>query len=152
MGKLDQTSRGRRTKRSQHAAATTANVNVVIRVEPLTGFCTIDSQSARIEPACANSGRRVLTLEPHHKRQLCEVLDEIVQSTAQPGAGSATCAELTGRQREIVELVRRGASNKLIARDLGLSVGTVKVHMRRIFRALGVSSRVQLAMLPPAPE
>lgn len=48
---------------------------------------------------------------------------------------------LTKRQREIMELVARGLSNKAIAEELGLAAGTVKMHTSRIFRQLGVENR-----------
>ena len=52
---------------------------------------------------------------------------------------------LTPRQIQIAKMVSDGSSNKKIAKALGLSVGTVKVHLHRIFEALKVSNRVQLA-------
>lgn len=50
---------------------------------------------------------------------------------------------LSVRQQEILELVSKGDSNKLIARQLGLSEGTIKQHLNNIFRELQVSSRTQ---------
>jgi len=50
---------------------------------------------------------------------------------------------LTGREREILNLVCQGLSNQEIARQLVLSVGTVKTHMYNIFGKLGVSGRPQ---------
>ncbi|SDG78310.1 response regulator [Propionivibrio dicarboxylicus] len=50
---------------------------------------------------------------------------------------------LTGRQIEVLRLMAHGKSNRDIAALLGLSEGTVKVHMTAIFKALGVSSRTQ---------
>lgn len=50
---------------------------------------------------------------------------------------------LTERQREVLRLMSRGKSNRDIAGLLGLSEGTVKVHLTAIFKALGVSSRTQ---------
>lgn len=50
---------------------------------------------------------------------------------------------LTGRQIEVLRLMAHGKSNRDIASLLGLSEGTVKVHMTAIFKALGVSSRTQ---------
>ena len=52
-------------------------------------------------------------------------------------------ARLTPRQRQILALLCDGMPNKLICRELGISLGTVKVHLGRIFRELGVSSRLQ---------
>ena len=54
---------------------------------------------------------------------------------------------LTSRQLDVLELIRRGESNKQIAKHLGLSDGTIKVHCLSIFRALGVANRTQAAML-----
>ncbi|MDR7096357.1 response regulator transcription factor [Hydrogenophaga laconesensis] len=52
---------------------------------------------------------------------------------------------LTPRMEEIRQLLRQGMSNKLIARTLGISEGTVKNHMSEIFKALQVSNRTQAA-------
>ena len=48
---------------------------------------------------------------------------------------------LTERQMEVVRLLARGLSNKVIARELGVSEGTVKVHLLAVFRALDVRNR-----------
>ncbi|QEL66242.1 putative two-component response regulator [Oryzomicrobium terrae] len=50
---------------------------------------------------------------------------------------------LTERQAEVLGLMARGKSNRDIAQILGLSEGTVKIHITAIFKALGVSSRTQ---------
>jgi two-component system, NarL family, nitrate/nitrite response regulator NarL len=50
---------------------------------------------------------------------------------------------LTSRQLDVLRLLAKGQSNKVIARDLGLSVSTVKVHLNTVFRALGASNRVE---------
>ena len=51
--------------------------------------------------------------------------------------------ELTQRQQEVLALLIRGLSNKLICRRLALAENTVKTHIRAIFDALQVNSRVQ---------
>lgn len=43
----------------------------------------------------------------------------------------------------MLRLLATGQSNKVIARDLGLSVSTVKVHLNTVFRALGARNRVE---------
>ena len=48
---------------------------------------------------------------------------------------------LSPRQQDIMRLVHRGWTNKMIARELGVAEGTVKVHLSVIFRALGVHNR-----------
>lgn len=50
---------------------------------------------------------------------------------------------LTPRQKDVLRLLTHGMSNKLIARELGLSVETVKDHVAAVFKALGVTSRTQ---------
>ncbi|MCL2075377.1 MAG: response regulator transcription factor [Betaproteobacteria bacterium] len=50
---------------------------------------------------------------------------------------------LTGRQGEVFSLMVNGHSNREIAERLGLSEGTVKIHLSAIFKRLGVSSRTQ---------
>lgn len=54
---------------------------------------------------------------------------------------------LSRREREIAQLVARGARNKEIAWELGLAEGTVKLHISRTFRKLGVGNRVELCRL-----
>jgi len=54
---------------------------------------------------------------------------------------------LTRREREVLALLCEGASNKVIARRLRISSGTVKVHISNIFRALQVSNRLQAVLV-----
>jgi DNA-binding NarL/FixJ family response regulator len=60
----------------------------------------------------------------------------------------ASCddALLSGREREVLEKVAEGYSNRSIARDLWLSDQTVKFHLRNIYRKLGVSNRTEAAV------
>jgi DNA-binding NarL/FixJ family response regulator len=51
-------------------------------------------------------------------------------------------AKLTSRQKEVLDLLAAGKSNKQIAWALGISEGTVKVHVNAAFRSLGVHNRV----------
>ncbi|PVW41806.1 response regulator transcription factor, partial [Klebsiella pneumoniae] len=53
-------------------------------------------------------------------------------------------AILTAKEREIVGMVREGASNKLIARQLDISLSTVKTHLRNIFAKTEVVNRTEL--------
>jgi two-component system, NarL family, nitrate/nitrite response regulator NarL len=56
-------------------------------------------------------------------------------------------AALTARERQLVQLVAEGLSNKLIARELGVSDGTVKIHLYNVYRKLGVGNRTTLAAM-----
>lgn len=53
--------------------------------------------------------------------------------------------DLTEREQQTLELITRGMSNKLIARELGISDGTVKVYVKNLLRKLSVNSRLELA-------
>ncbi|MEO6362435.1 MAG: response regulator transcription factor, partial [Caldimonas sp.] len=52
-------------------------------------------------------------------------------------------ASLTPRQLDVMGRLLRGRSNKLIARELGLTEGTVKIHVAAILRTLGASNRTE---------
>jgi two-component system nitrate/nitrite response regulator NarP len=53
---------------------------------------------------------------------------------------------LTPRERDLVDLVRRGMRNREIAEELGVTEGTVKVYLHALFDKLGVDNRTELAM------
>lgn len=60
--------------------------------------------------------------------------------------------ELTRREQEILELVAGGRPNKVVARQAGLSEGTVKFHLRNIYRKLNAHNRVQAISHRTAPD
>ena len=53
---------------------------------------------------------------------------------------------LSPREREILTQIARGASNKEVARDLGIAEATVKIHVQHILRKLNLGSRLQAAV------
>ena len=63
-----------------------------------------------------------------------------------PREGASGADLLSPREREILLLIARGDSNKLIARELDIAETTVKIHVQHILRKLGLSSRVQAAV------
>jgi DNA-binding NarL/FixJ family response regulator len=52
-------------------------------------------------------------------------------------------AQLTGRQRQVLSLVRRGHTNAQVARRLGVTAGTVRAHLEDIYARLDVHSRTE---------
>ncbi len=64
------------------------------------------------------------------------------ESLAAPSREALRCSP---RQREIIELLIEGRSNKHMARKLSLSEGTIKFHMSAVLRLLGASNRVEAA-------
>ncbi len=53
---------------------------------------------------------------------------------------------LSERETEIIKLIVKGMSNKLVARTLGITEGTVKVHVKNMLRKLNLSSRLEAAL------
>ncbi len=87
-------------------------------------------------------------------RALIAQLIDTFSIDAQSGAEEALSEEdrqslcsLTAREFEVARLVHQSANNKLIARALSISERTVKAHLSAIFKKLGVSNRVRLALL-----
>lgn len=70
-----------------------------------------------------------------------------------PPPDAVPLSELTGRERQVLELVRRGLGNQQIAETLNISIRTAKFHVSNILAKLGFRSRARLiAMLGGAPE
>ncbi|CAB3835129.1 response regulator transcription factor [Achromobacter mucicolens] len=67
-------------------------------------------------------------------------------SQTPPPPGSAERHRLTARETQIVQWLARGASNKVIARELDVSESTVKIHVQNVLKKLNLTSRVQVAV------
>lgn len=78
---------------------------------------------------------------------LAPVLARVVQGERLEPPANSPFAELTPREHEILCLLAEGQSNKVIARNLGISDGTVKLHVKAILRKLGIHSRVEAAVI-----
>jgi DNA-binding NarL/FixJ family response regulator len=65
-------------------------------------------------------------------------------SKGDPGGG-ATYKSISPRQRDVLDCVRRGLSNKEIARELDIAEGTVKIHLAALFSHFGARNRTELA-------
>ena len=83
-------------------------------------------------------------------RELVGTLARLVRGDAGPQQvpqpRAAPFAELTPRELEILECIADGFSNKMIARALEITDGTVKLHVKAILRKLGMRSRVEAAV------
>jgi len=95
------------------------------------------------------------------RKLIPHLLDELTALTQQGPTARAPERDtrldrITPREREIVQLLSAGASNKEIAKDLRITERTVKAHLTAVFRKLGISGRLQLALFalehsrPPA--
>lgn len=80
--------------------------------------------------------------------ELTMVLARALRGDASETASVTTDIDnLTPREREILCLLADGQSNKVIARNLGISDGTVKLHVKAILRKLKIHSRVEAAVI-----
>jgi two-component system response regulator DctR len=77
---------------------------------------------------------------------------ECLEGQRARGKVAQALAELTEREREVMQLVIDGKPNKLVADALGISVRTVEVHRARVFDKMKVRSAVELANLLRAQE
>lgn len=84
----------------------------------------------------------------HGKMVLSEAVNAaLADAIRRPAEKPATdLSQLTNREQEILELIAKGRSNKLIARELDISDGTVKVHVKHLLKKLNLRSRVEAAV------
>ncbi|MCR6033295.1 response regulator [Nocardioides sp. zg-579] len=112
------------------------------------GFLLKDTAPAQIVEALRKVAEGEPMLSPSVTRTL---IDRLRAAQAEPADDRAARAEarlalLTDREREVALAVGRGLSNAEVARELHLSVPTVKAHVSRLFEKLVVTNRVQIAM------
>ena len=116
--------------------------------------------------ACLAAGVHGYVLQSGSMPQLLRALEIVAGGGVFAPAALATArravpqpvpapSSLTERQREVLRLLSDGRPTKAIARELGVAVGTVKVHLAAIYRALGATNRVEALVnagrLPPLP-
>ena len=73
-------------------------------------------------------------------------LDPRVAGALLPARSGAPGADLSAREREVLMLLAEGLANKQIARRLGITERTVKVHVGNVFRRIGVADRTSAAL------
>ncbi|HJU05443.1 MAG TPA: response regulator transcription factor [Nitrospiraceae bacterium] len=111
------------------------------------GYCAVDIDRELLKKAVQMVHKGEIWVG---RKFISQLLDALVSLTEKQRAKSVPLAEslerLTLREREIVQLLGGGASNKEIATQLHVSEKTVKAHLTSIFRKLGVSDRLHLAL------
>ncbi len=80
-------------------------------------------------------------------KELTGILARVVQGGHEDRRAPVAFSDLTPREREILCQLAEGRSNKGIARILGITDGTVKLHVKAILRKLAVHSRVEAAVI-----
>jgi DNA-binding NarL/FixJ family response regulator len=102
------------------------------------------SQAAEVAPAkTASNHAAVPSAQAGVQHKL---LDQAKAQVSQATVPDLEGLSLTPRQTDVLALLLQGKPNKLIARELGVSVDTVKDHVAAVLKALGVSSRTQAVL------
>ncbi|MET0517597.1 MAG: response regulator transcription factor [Burkholderiaceae bacterium] len=78
--------------------------------------------------------------------KLQQIKEQALASNFQTAATGLEGLSLTPRQTDVLALLLQGKPNKIIARELGVSVETIKDHVAAVLKALGVSSRTQAVL------
>jgi DNA-binding NarL/FixJ family response regulator len=99
------------------------------------GYVLKDAEGDEVVRAVRAAARDGAPLDPRVARAVL----------ARERSGGAL-AGMTAREREVLELLGSGLPNKAIARRLEISEATVKAHLTRIFKQLGVTDRTRAAM------
>ena len=101
------------------------------------GVVSPDAPPAELAAAVVAAAQGLVVLP----RSLTERLIE------EPAAAEELSEPLTAREHEVLQLLSRGLSNKMIARDLHISEHTVKFHVSSVYAKLGVASRTEAVAL-----
>lgn len=89
-------------------------------------------------------GHKYIPLDENRQQPMPSYYDD----PAEEGDSETLSAySLTRREAQVLEFIMRGASNKEIARELGLQEVTVKLHVRGVCRKLGAKNRTHAAMI-----
>jgi DNA-binding NarL/FixJ family response regulator len=100
-----------------------------------SGYLLKDAASDEVAEGIRSAARGEAPLDPRAARTILNA-----RATPDPLAG------LSEREREVLALLVEGLPNKLIARRLEISDKTVKSHLTRVFREIGVTDRTQAAL------
>jgi two-component system, NarL family, nitrate/nitrite response regulator NarL len=104
------------------------------------GYLLKDMEPEEILDNLRAAGRGRLVIS----HRLTELIARALRDDARPVRPDE--ADLTPRERQVLALLADGFSNKLIARELEMSLGTVKVHVKHVLKKLKLRTRVEAAV------
>jgi DNA-binding NarL/FixJ family response regulator len=99
------------------------------------GYILKDADASEVVRAVRAAARGESPLDPR-----------VARAVLARGTTPAALSGMTAREREVLALLGTGLANKAIARRLGISEATVKAHLTRVFRQIGVTDRTQAAI------
>jgi DNA-binding NarL/FixJ family response regulator len=99
------------------------------------GYLLKDAEASEVVRAIRAAARGEAPLDPR-----------VARAVLARGTAPSALSGMTAREREVLALLGSGMANKAIARRLGISEATVKAHLTRVFRQIGVTDRTQAAI------
>lgn len=122
----------------------TSGVHEVKNLFPETPLAVISaSPSNDAEEVCIDAGADIYIEKSSGAGEIGNALRALLSADGQFEELAPTDNKLSKRQKQLIVMLDRGLSNREIAEELGISEHTVKVHLWRLFRRLGVKSRTQ---------
>ena len=101
------------------------------------------SPASDAEEQCIEAGADIYIEKSSGAQEIGNALRALLSADGQFEELAPTDNKLSKRQKQLIVMLDRGLSNREIAEELGISEHTVKVHLWRLFRRLGVKSRTQ---------
>ncbi|HEX7890534.1 MAG TPA: response regulator transcription factor [Ramlibacter sp.] len=101
------------------------------------------SPASDAEEQCIEAGADIYIEKSSGGLEIGNALRALLSADGQFEELAPTDSKLSKRQKQLIVMLDRGLSNREIADELGISEHTVKVHLWRLFRRLGVKSRTQ---------
>jgi DNA-binding NarL/FixJ family response regulator len=122
----------------------TSGVHELKNLFPETPLAVLSaSPSGDAEEACIEAGADIYIEKSSGAQEIGNALRALLSADGQFEELAPTDNKLSKRQKQLIVMLDRGLSNREIADELGISEHTVKVHLWRLFRRLGVKSRTQ---------
>lgn len=104
------------------------------------GYLLKNMEPAEVVDAIQRADKGETVVAPQMTAKLVTLLDN------KKGKSTSLINQLTARERQILAYLAKGESNKAIAKELGISHDTVKLHVRNILSKLNLTSRVEAAV------
>lgn len=104
------------------------------------GYLLKNMEPSEVVDAIMRADKGETVVAPQMTAKLVTLLD------SKKGKATSLINQLTAREREILAYLAKGDSNKAIAKELGISHDTVKLHVRNILSKLNLTSRVEAAV------
>ena len=125
-------------------ATTISDVKKMYPEVPLVVLSAMPSGEAR--DACLEAGADLYIEKSTDTAEISAAIQDILKSDSDEADADVVVVgdiKLSKRQKQLILMLDRGLSNRDIAAELNISEHTVKVHLWRLFRRLGVKSRTQ---------